>query len=481
MGEPGTPVRPRAWAGLLAIGFCVVAPAMDTSVNIAMPSISAAFALGQRDIQWIVTCYMLAYGSLMLTCGKLGDLYGHRRILRMGLALCALAFVTCTMATTYHGLLAGRALQGVGIALAISCAPALATALYPESARTWVLGIYGAIFAFGSALGPLVGSWLVALIGWSGVFAFRFPLVLAALALSAALPAGLPASGPQTRATTPFDWAGAILLIVWMGALMLASAGPHDIATHWPGMPAWLPDGAGLGWLLAAVGLTGLAAFVWHEARCAEPIIRPALFRSPRFALLNAFSLLVSLASFAVLLIVPYFLVRGLSYSIELSGLLLAMSGVGAMAGSWITGRLAGRIPAARLAFIGLLLCALGLLAAGQWINGLRPWVVGATLLVQGFGVGLFQVAYNDRVIATLPVQDRGVAGSLTMMVRTLGILGGATGLSALITSLNDLAAHSGVGAEMAFRTAFQQTLTLAGAGLLACLALTLIRPKVWR
>ena len=464
--------------GLLAIGLAVLAPAMDTSVNIAMPSLTAAFGLGSRDIQWVVTCYMLVNGSLMLTCGKLGDLYGHRRVLQAGLVICAIAFTACAMSPSYMSLLAGRALQGAGIALTLSCAPALATALYPDGQRMWVLGFYGAIFALGGALGPLVGSWLVTAYGWGGVFAFRAPLVLTALALSVILPAGVSPGAPSSRTASPFDWAGAVLLVVWMSALMLAASGPHDLASLWPDRPAWHPDGPRLGWLLAGAGIFGLLAFLWHESRIAEPIIRPAVFRSPRLAVLNVFSLLVNMASFAVLLIVPYFLVRGLSYSIELSGLLLAVGGAGTMAGSWLTGRLGGMIRPMRLAFAGIALAGIGLLLAGQWEGGWPPAGVAATLLVQGFGVGLFQVAYNDSVIAALPRQDRGVAGSLTMMVRTLGIIGGATGLSALFQHL--AAGSSSLGAEAVFLQAFQQTLTLAGGGLLAALAVSLVRPRVW-
>ena len=471
----------RARLGLLAIGLAVLAPAMDTSVNIAMPSITRAFALGQRDIQWVVTCYMLAYGALMLTCGKVGDLYGHRRVLRLGLALCACAFIVCALSTVYPALLAGRALQGIGIALSVSCAPALATALYSEGHRTWVLGVYGALFALGTALGPLLGSWLVQAWGWSGVFAFRVPVSLAALALSWSLPANLPGAQRVARAGLSFDWLGAALLVAWMSALMLAFAGPHDIAAHWPGKPPWLPDGSELGLTLGCVGFVLFVLFVVHETRCGEPIIRPGLFRSERFAILNGLSLIASMVTFAVMLIVPYFLVNGARMPIRQAGLVLAMSGVGNMVGSWATGVLARSIPAPRLAFCGLALAGLGLVSIGFWSPG-DPWpYFVASLLLQGVGVGLFQVAYNDSVIAALPIEDRGVAGSLTMMVRTLGIIGGATGLSALLQYLIGAFSTAGQDAASAFASGFQTTFFIAGSVLVAVLLASLVRPRVWR
>jgi MFS family permease len=482
--EPAEPaIAPsRARLGLLAIALAVLAPAMDTSVNIALPAVSQAFDLAQRDIQWIVTCYMLVNGALMLTCGKLGDLYGHRRVLQSGLALTAVAFAACTVATSYPALLGARALQGAGIALTWSCAPALVTALYPESRRTWVLGTYGAITALGGALGPLLGSWLVSAFGWSGVFAFRVPLALAALALSFALPRSATAPHASKSREARFDRLGAGLLVVWMSALMLACAGPFDLTAMGLAPPDWVPDGPRLGWVLAAVGACGLALFVWHESRTPEPIIRPGLFRSPPFALLNALCLIVNMASFAVLLVVPYVLRTVLHFSIEVSGLLLAICGIGTMAGSWVTGRLGRHLPVPRSALAGALLAGVGLLLIGQWTSGLQPWVVAATLFVQGFGLGLFQVAYNDSVIATLPPEDRGVAGSLTMMVRTLGILGGATGLSALLQTFTTQALDGGAGPQLAFRIGFQQTLTAAGLLVLGSVALLLLlRPRVWR
>lgn len=481
MGNAGQARRRRPGWGLLAIGLAVLAPAMDTSVNIAMPSITSAFAIATRDIQWVVTCYMMAYGSLMLTCGKLGDLFGHRRILRAGLLISGLAFAICASATVFATLLAGRMLQGVGIALAVSCAPALATALYPESGRTRVLGLYGALFAAGTALGPFVGSWLVHQWGWSAVFAFRVPLVLTALALSPLLPEGLPGTTAADRAAQPFDWTGAGLLVVWVGALMLACAGPLDVEQDWLSLPAWLPTGAALGWLLAGTGTLALLAFLRHETRFPEPIIRPALFRSERFAILNGASFLVNVANFSVLLIVPYFLVNAARLRIDRAGLVLAMSGVGMMLGSWVTGRLTGRIPAPTLAFAGIAVTGMGLLAVGQWSVAAPLWLYAANLVVQGFGVGLFQVAYNDSVIGALPVHERGVAGSLTMMVRTLGIIGGATGLSALLKFQTAAALAAGLDPQAAFLLAFQQTLTLAGGLLLAALALSLGRARVWR
>ena len=139
--------------------------------------------------------YVLTYASLMLVFGKLGDLLGYRRIFQLGLLVSAAGFAACSLAPTYPLLLLGRILQGIGIALTLSCAPALATSLFDERERTRVLGTYAAITAAGSALGPLVGGFLVERWDWNAVFWFRAPLVLVALALSGLIPDERPRRG----------------------------------------------------------------------------------------------------------------------------------------------------------------------------------------------------------------------------------------------------------------------------------------------
>src|SRR5262245_1672530 len=211
----------RFGAGLLAIGLGTYSSPLDAYFNIAFHSISSAFALELEDIRWVVIAYVLTYSSLMLIFGKLGDLFGHRRIFRCGLLVSALGFAACGLAPTYGLLLLGRIVQGIGIALVLSCGPALTTFLYSEQERTRALGAYAAVTATGSALGPLVGGFVVDAWGWPGVFWFRTPLVLAALALSALIPAGT-----QLGQSRSFDAIGAILLVVWLSALLLAFSLP---------------------------------------------------------------------------------------------------------------------------------------------------------------------------------------------------------------------------------------------------------------
>src|SRR5580704_17006445 len=125
--------------GLAIVGLGASLAPLDIAVNVALPAITAHFGLALGDVQWLVICYVLVYGSLMLVCGKLGDLFGHRLIFRIGLVVSAIGCAACAAAPDWPLFLWARASQGIGTALALSCTPALATSLFPESARTRAL------------------------------------------------------------------------------------------------------------------------------------------------------------------------------------------------------------------------------------------------------------------------------------------------------------------------------------------------------
>ena len=157
----------------------------------------------------MVVFYVLTYTSLLLAFGKLGDLFGHKRIFMTGLAVSTIAFVLCGLAPAYQWLLLARLLQGIGASLVLSCGPALATALLPEGQRARALGAYTMMFAIASAAGPSLGGLMVQTWGWEAVFWFRAPIALAALA---ALPLLRP--DQAKRRGGGFDLLGAILLAV---------------------------------------------------------------------------------------------------------------------------------------------------------------------------------------------------------------------------------------------------------------------------
>src|SRR5262245_10979889 len=385
--------------GLTIVGLGASLAPLDIAVNVALPEITRHFRLALGDVQWLVICYVLVYGSLMLVCGKLGDLFGHRLIFRIGLVISAVGCAACALAPDWPLFLWARALQGVGTALAIACTPALATSLFPESARTRAIAGLGMAVSFAAVVGPFLGGILVELWGWSAVYWVRVPISLLTLALSGLLPSPKPGVGPNPR---PFDAVGAVMLAVCMSTLLLSLvlSQRREMATL-------------AVFVLFIASLAVLFAYVRRARRVPEPIIRPSLFADPAFTVPNVMNVLANLAGFSILLLTPYYLVNVLKLSALSTGLVLALAYAGSLTGAPLSAWLVARIGQRPTAFVGVAVVGLGLLPLA-FTGPVTPVAVVAVLLVfEGIGQGLLTVSYLDIVTATLPVRDRGVAGSL--------------------------------------------------------------------
>jgi len=443
--------------GLAIVGLGASMAPLDIAVNVALPAITGHFRLALGDVQWLVICYVLVYGSLMLVCGKLGDLLGHRLIFRIGMLISAVGCAACAAAPDWPLFLWARAGQGIGTALAISCTPALATSLFPENSRTRALAGLGMAMSLASVIGPFLGGILVELWGWPAVYWVRVPIALATLALSGLLPS--PRPDPR-----PFDAVGAVLLAVCMSSLLLSL-----VLSQRPDAPV-LPVLA-----LFVASLAILFAYVQRDRRVPEPIIRPGLFADPAFAVPNIMAVLASGAGFSILLLTPYYLVNALKLSALASGAVLALSFVGSLAGAPSSAWLVARIGQRPTAFAGIAVIGLGLLPLAFTGADTPVLLVALLLIAQGVGHGVLNVAYTDIVTSTLSVRDRGVAGSLALLTRTVGTVSGAS----LLTTLH-AAGAAGLSGIDGFLAGYRYAFFAAGGGLLVALMLSLAVPRAW-
>ena len=427
------------------IGLGTAVTQLDTSVNIAFPAITRGFDLSIGEIQWVVICYVLTYASLLLALGRIGDNFGHALVFRIGLIWSTVALLLVGWSPSFGAMLLFRCLQGIGAALVLSCGAALVTSLYGEERRSHALGIYTMMLSVGLMLGPLLGGALTAAWDWPAVFWFRIPVAVAALLLLR----GMPAS-PQRQAIDRFDILGGVALVLALVTMLLALNRLREFSAIW----------------FALLSAIAFAAFIFRESRAARPIIALEIVRQPGFALLNLVSVLANLAAFSVWLLVPYFLARVPGYSLTEGGVILATAAAGAAVVAPIGGRLAGRrISAKRLAIAGAVATGGGLLLLGTWTEQTPTILRIVGLAVQGVGLGLFQLAYSDIVTAALPLKDRGVAGSLVLLTRTLGTVTAASVVLMVFEILN---------AKHGFLESFQRTfqfaalLAFGAAGLLA-------------
>jgi MFS family permease len=440
----------RGWQ-VAMIGLGTATAQLDTSVNIAFPAITRGFDLAIPDIQWVVISYVLTYASLLLALGRIGDTIGHAVVFRIGLVWSAGALLLVGYAPSYGAMLLFRCLQGVGAALVLSCGVALVTSLYGEERRGRALGIYTMMMALGLMIGPLLGGALTAAWDWPAVFWFRIPIAIAALLLLRGMPAR-----PPRQAGDGFDIGGGIALIVGLVTMLLALNRMRETSAIWFG-------------LLSVVAFAG---FGFRQSRAERPIIATGILKSPGFALLNLVSVTANLAAFSVWLLVPYYLTRIPGHTLAESGAILASGAAGAVLASPIGGRLIERLVSAeRLAIAGAAMIGAGLLLLSAWTEQTSTALQVAGLVVQGIGLGLFQLAYTDIVTSALPLGDRGVAGSLTLLTRMFGTV---TAASLILMLFEVLQVKHG------FFEAFHQTFQLAAmlafvsAGLLALLPRTI-------
>ncbi len=455
-------IRAGRRARLAAIGLGTLLGPLDSAVNIAFPDITRSFAIPLPSIQWVVIAYVATYASLMLIFGRLGDLFGHVRIFKFGLILSAAAFCACALAVEFEWLLVFRFFQGIGTAMVLSCGPAIATNLFDEAVRPRVLAAYTMTFGIGGAIGPTLGGVLVETWGWPAVFWFRLPV--AALALLLVLILRMP-SPPKAKGA--FDLSGASLLAAAIGLTLLTISQFQNALEH-----PFFAIGLGMATLLV------IATCITHAQRSTAPVLDFQIFRNCNFTLINLTNIVVSLVGFSVMLLVPYFLVRASALPLSLAGSVMAGGPLGMIIAAQLGGRFAYRIGANRIAFVGALLVAVGTGLIGFWSLSAPPVVLVAILFVHGIGLGLFQVSCLELVTAELPKTNRGVASSLVLVMRTVGVVLAASLLTAVFASVEMAAAAHGN--TDSFLIGFQSTFRIAAIFLFGYLAITCLRPSLW-
>ena len=462
---PPQPLSPRR--ALLVASLSALVGSLDSSVNIAFPALSTAFGLDVSLMQWVVISYVLTYASLLLGCGRLADLWGHSRMLSWGLAGSALAFLCCGLAPTFSWFLAARVLQGVAVALLFASAPALVTLTAPVEQRGQALGLFQMSAAVGFALGPLLGGLLVDMFGWRAVYLFRIPLalVLTVLAVSRPLPHA------EQREGQYFDLVGALTLAGSVAGFLLVISRGRDLGWTAPLILS----------LLVGSSLC-FAGFVMTERRVAAPVVDLSLFRHPAFSIANALNVLANCSMFAIWLLVPYYIVNALGYPATTGGLLLTATPLATALAAPLAGKLADRLGTGVLSSLGLGLEALGLWNISQFDTNSSALTVIIALGCVGLGLGVFQTPNMSFVMGAIPREQQGVAGGMSQMMRTLGVVLGVTSASMLFSSRRTVHAEQlhlpTVDAPQSFIPAFQEVFLVSAVVCVVAFGLSLLRGK---
>ncbi|MBY4912902.1 DHA2 family efflux MFS transporter permease subunit [Burkholderia dolosa] len=408
----------KRWYALLVLCLGVLMIVLDsTIVNVALPSIGTDLHFSETALVWVVNAYLLTFGGCLLLGGRLGDLYGQRRMFLAGLVLFTLASLACGVAQSQTMLIAARATQGFGGAIVSAVSLSLIMNLFTEPGeRARAMGVYGFVCAGGGSIGVLLGGLLTSTLSWHWIFLVNLPIGIAVYALCVALL-------PRMRApagTARLDVAGAIAVTA---SLMLAVYG--------------IVGGNEAGWLstqtLALLGAAAalLALFIAIESRVAHPLMPLTLFAARNVALANAIGVLWAAAMFAWFFLSALYMQRVLGYGPLQVGLaFLPANLIMAAFSLGLSARIVMRFGIRGPIAAGLLIAACGLaLFSRAPLDGSFVWHVLPGMTLLGIGAG---VAFNPVLLAAMSDVDPADSGLASGIVNTAFMMGGALGLAVL-------------------------------------------------
>ncbi|MGE7434827.1 MDR family MFS transporter [Kitasatospora sp. NPDC001175] len=408
----GGPAPPQTtvhnlWVPIGALLLALLLAALDqTIVSTALPTIVSDLG-GLKHLSWVVTAYLLASTAATPLWGKLGDMYGRKRLFRASIVIFLIGSALCGLARNMGELIAFRALQGLGGGGLIVLTQAIVGDLVPPRDRGKYQGLFGAVFGVTSVLGPLLGGVFVDNLSWRWVFYINLPIGVVALAVIAAV---LPSAGVTRRHT--IDYLGTFLIASVATCLVLmTSLG----GITWP-WGSWQVVG------LAVLGAVLLVAFVAVERRAAEPVIPMRLFRSRTFSLITVISFVVGFAMFGALTYLPTFLQVVKRVSPTLSGIHMLPMVLGMLFTSIVAGQIVARTGHYRIFPIaGTAVTTIGLVLLSRLTEHSTTTETSLYFLVFGLGLGLVMQVLVLIVQNSVGYQDLGVATGAATFFRSVG------------------------------------------------------------
>ena len=403
----------------LAMGVLIFASFMDlldaTIVNVALPSIRADLGASGAQLEWVVGGYLLTFAVLMITGGRLGDMFGRRLLFVTGVLGFTLGSLAACVAPTIGVLLAARVVQGAGAALMVPQVLSSVQALYRPRERAAVFGVIGAVSGLSAVIGPVVGGWLVSSdafgVGWRSIFLINVPIGFALVVLALRWV-------PDTRSDHPVHLDPVGLVLATVGLLGVVYALVEGRQQDWA---PWI-------WATGAAGLAVLALFVAQqvrrERRTGSALLPMRLFSDRGFSagLVTQGTFQGSLAGFALVLTI--YVQTGLGWSAIHAGLTLLPFSLGAFVGTAIS------VPLGmKLGKVVMVTGALLQSSATVWVlaivhsqgDGLSTWPLAPALAVSGIGLGLLVVPLVDVALATIPTSEAGAASGTYGTVQQVG------------------------------------------------------------
>jgi EmrB/QacA subfamily drug resistance transporter len=401
---------PRRWQALIVLAFSLLVISVgNTILNVALPTIQDELDAGASELQWIVDSYLLVYAGLLLAAGTLGDRFGRRRALLVGLVTFGLGSILAAISPGTTEVIASRALMGIGAAGIMPTTLSIITNVFPDHERPKAIAIWAAVAGMGVAIGPVAGGWLIEHTDWRGIFLFNVPAVIVCLIAARML---VPES--RDESAQKVDVIGAGLSVAGLAALVWA-----------------LIEAPDRGWtsavILAAFAAAAVtfAVFVWWERRVAQPLLEVSVFRNLRF---TAASLSIAFIFFA-LMGVMYFLTTYLQTVLGLSALDAGVRMLAIAAGIVVATRLSVRLGTKVAVSGGLAIVAGALIMLTGFGTTTGDAQLCLVLALMGTGMGLAMSPATESIMGSLPPERAGIGSAMNDVVREVA---GALGIAIL-------------------------------------------------
>ncbi|MFZ4518192.1 MAG: MFS transporter [Microthrixaceae bacterium] len=402
----------RRWWILLVLCLSLVVITLDNTIlNVALPTLVRDLKASNSQLQWIVDSYTLVFAGLLLTAGALGDRFGRKGALQIGLAIFALGSLASALATDPNQLIATRALMGVGGAFIMPATLSILTNVFPAEERGRAIGVWAGISGIGIAIGPLLGGFLIEHFSWHAIFTVNLPIALLAIVAGALI---IPTS--KDPAAPKLDPVGAGLSIVGLVSLVYGLIeAPADGWTDPKILTAF------------AVGVVVLATFAWWELRIDHPMLDVSFFRNPRFSAASSAITLVFFAMFGYSFLLTQYFQFVLGYSALETGVRMLPLALTLMVVAPTSARLVERVGTKAVVAAGLGCVSLSLfLQVGLAVDS--PYIqIAWRMMLLAFGMGLTMAPATESIMGSLPLAKAGVGSAVNDTTRQVG---GALGVA---------------------------------------------------
>jgi EmrB/QacA subfamily drug resistance transporter len=409
------------WLALLTVSIGTFMATLDSSiVNISLPRLSEVFDTEPSVVLWVTVAYLLVSVGLILTVGKIGDLFGRKRVYIIGLTVFTIGLALCWISQSIIQLIMSRVLQAVGASMTAALSNAIVTDVFPDNERGKALGILGAVVSAGLLSGPVLGGLLLDALDWPSIFYIRVPVGIVGVVMAVLLLKEQKGASLALR----FDWAGAGTLFGGLSCLLLFfNLGGNLGFTSAPALA------------LCASTLVLLISFVLVERKALQPILNLGLFGNRVFASGIVSMGIMFLAISANTFLAPFYLIEGIGRSAAQAGLLFAVTSSTTLIIGPVSGWLSDKIGSRVLCTSGMVLISLALFLLSRLGTESTTAEILLRFVILGFGLGLFSSPNNSSVMGSVPRENLSTGSAMIATIRQVGMSCGIAIAGAIFTS----------------------------------------------